>query len=66
VIKEIWMIEKMTADWNTSITSPIYKKGDAMDSGNYRGISLLCTTYKILSSIILNRLRPYVVDIIGD
>jgi hypothetical protein len=33
---------------------------------NYRGISLLPTTYKILSNILLSRLVPYAKEIIGD
>ena len=43
----------------------IYKKGLSVCS-NYRGISLLSTTYKILSNILLSRLTPYAEDIIGD
>ena len=31
-----------------------------------RGISLLPTTYKILSNILLSRLSPYTEEIIGD
>jgi len=31
-----------------------------------RGISLLPTTYKILSNILLSRLTPYAEEIIGD
>ena len=31
-----------------------------------RGISLLPTTYKILSDILLSRLTPYAEEIIGD
>jgi sorting nexin-29 len=45
---------------------PIYKKGDKTDCNNYRGISFLSTTYKILSNILLARLTPYVNEIIGD
>jgi hypothetical protein len=39
---------------------PIYK------TSNYRGISLLSMSHKILSSILLSRLSPYVDEIIWD
>ena len=45
---------------------PIYKKGNKTDCSNYRGISLLPTTYKILSNILLSKLTPYEEKIIGD
>ena len=48
------------------ITVPIRKKGDKTDCSNYRGISLLPTTYKILSNIMLSRLTPYAEEINGD
>ncbi|MBF6176823.1 hypothetical protein IU476_35740, partial [Nocardia blacklockiae] len=32
---------------------------------NYRGITLLSTTYKILCSILQDRIAPYAKDIIG-
>jgi hypothetical protein len=35
-------------------------------TSNYRGISLLSTSYKILSSILLSTLIPYADDIVGD
>jgi hypothetical protein len=35
---------------------PIYKKGDKTDFSSYRGKSLLPTTYKMLSNILLSRL----------
>jgi hypothetical protein len=40
---------------------PVHKKGD-----NHRGISLLSTSYKMLSNILLSRLGPYTEEIIGD
>jgi hypothetical protein len=52
--------------WKESIVVPIHKKGDKTDCSNYRGISLLSTSYKILSSILLSRLTPYADEIIGD
>jgi hypothetical protein len=39
---------------------------DKTDCSNYRGISLLSTSYKILSNILLSRLTPHVAEIIGD
>jgi hypothetical protein len=45
---------------------PIHKKGDKTDCSNYRGISLLPTSYKILLNILLARLTPYADGIIGD
>jgi hypothetical protein len=49
-----------------SIAVPIHKKGDKTECSNYRGISLLPTSYKILSNILLSRLIPYADEIIGD
>jgi retron-type reverse transcriptase len=45
---------------------PTHKKGDKTDCSNYRGISLLSTSYRILSNILLARLTPYADEIIGD
>jgi hypothetical protein len=52
--------------WKESIIVPAYKKSDKTDCSNYRGISLLSTTYKILSSILVWRLTQYVGKIIGN
>jgi hypothetical protein len=42
------------------------EKVDKTDCNNYRGISLLLSSYKILSNILLSRLSPYIDEIIGD
>jgi hypothetical protein len=52
--------------WKESIVVPIHRKGNKTDCSNYRGISLLSTSYKILSNILLSRLIPYADEIIGD
>jgi hypothetical protein len=49
-----------------SIIVPIFKKGDKIDYSNYKGISLLSTTNKLLSQILLSRLIPHAHEIIGD
>jgi len=48
--------EELPQQWNESNILPIYKSGNKTDSRNYRRISLLPTTYKIISSILLWRL----------
>jgi hypothetical protein len=56
LINSIWNKEELSAEWKGSILTPIYKKGDKTGCNNYTGISLLPTTYKILSKILLSRL----------
>jgi len=65
LIISIWNKEELSEEWKESIIVPIYKKGDKTDCSNYKGISLLSTTYKILSNILLSKLTPYAEEIIG-
>ena len=58
--------EELPEEWRESISVPIYRKGDKTDFSNYRGISLLSTTYQRLSKIVLSQLTPYAEEIIGD
>jgi hypothetical protein len=44
----------------------IYKEGDKTDCSNYKVMSLLPTTYKLLSIILLSSLLPYAEEIVGD
>jgi hypothetical protein len=53
-------------EWKESAIVHIYEKGDKTVCSKYRGISLLLTTYKILSNILLSRLTTYKEDITGD
>jgi len=66
LINSIWKKEKLHEEWKESIIVPVHKKGDKTDCSNYRGISLLPTTYKILSNILLSRLISFAKGIIGD
>jgi hypothetical protein len=45
---------------------PIHKNGDKTDCSNYQDISLLSTSYKILSHILLSKLTPNADEITGD
>ena len=66
LVLAIWKKEMLPVQWKESIIVPIYKKGEKTNCSSYRGISLLLTSYKILSNITLGRLTPYVDEIIGD
>ena len=66
IITKAWREERIPEAWNLSILCPIYKKGDIMNCGNYRGISLLDTSYKVLSNVLLNKLKPYGDEIVGE
>jgi hypothetical protein len=66
IIKQVWTKEEIPRQWTEAIICPVWKKGDKAKTENYRGISLLCTTYKVLFRILLNRLSPYVNEIIEE
>jgi len=66
LIISIWNKEEFPDEWKESIIVPIYKKGDKTYCNNYRGISLLLTTYKVMSNILLSKLIPYAEEVIGD
>jgi hypothetical protein len=60
LMNSVWNKEELLDQWKEYIIVPIQKKGDQTDCNNYRGISLLLTSYKILSNILLSRLSPYI------
>jgi hypothetical protein len=66
LIRLIWNKEELPHQWKELIVVHIHRKGDKTDSSNYRGISLLSTSHKILSNILLSRLILYAEEIIGD
>jgi hypothetical protein len=66
LINSIWNKEELPDQWKESIILPVHKKGDKTDCNNYHGISLLSTSYKIISNILLSRLSPYIDKFIGD
>ena len=66
LFQKIWDTLEMPEEWNLSMITPIYKKGDKKECKNYRGISVLNVAYKILSFILCERLKPFLSNIIGD
>jgi hypothetical protein len=66
LIKLIRNKEELSHQWKETIMVPIHKKGDKTGCRNYRGVSLLSTSYKILSNILLATLTAYADGIFGD
>ena len=66
LICNIWREENMPDPWRVGLIVPLFKKGDKMKCENYRGIRLLNVAYKVLSSIILERLKQYSEEILGE
>ena len=52
----IWRKEEFPEDWGKAIITPIYKKKDKLDCGNYRGISLLSHAGKVMTIILQRRM----------
>jgi hypothetical protein len=59
LINYIWNKEELPEQRKESIIVPVYNKGDKTD----QSISLLSTSYKIVSNILLSRLSPYTGEI---
>jgi hypothetical protein len=66
LINSVWNKEELPNQWKESIIVPIHKKGDKTDCNNYRGISLVLTSYKIVTNIFLSMSDLYIDEIIGD
>jgi len=50
----------MPCDWKKSIVVPLYKRREKNIMGNYKGISLLCTIYKVYAEMSRNRIKKEV------
>ena len=60
IVDRIWDRGELMKGWEIARIYPIYKAGDEETAINYRGISLLDTGYKILTSIIGGRLNRWI------
>ena len=57
ICQKIWEKKQWPDDWTRSLIIPLPKKGNLRQCGNYRTISLISHTSKIMLRVILNRLK---------
>ena len=62
----IWRKESFPTDWGRAIITPIFKKKDKLDCGNYRGIGLLSHAGKIFASILQRRILKKTEEILSE
>ncbi|ELU06792.1 hypothetical protein CAPTEDRAFT_40123, partial [Capitella teleta] len=53
-------LSKVPTQWKNVNVVPVFKKGDKSDVQNYRPISLLPCSSKVLERCIVNHIYPYV------
>ena len=59
-------MKRIPEEWKETIIVPIHKRGVRDRCKNYRGISLGNAAYKILSYIILGKIKLYIGKIMGN
>ena len=55
----IWRHGKVPQQWKDAVITVLHKKGDKMECGNYRGISLVSHAGKVLLKMVARRLSAY-------
>ena len=66
IIKMAWEIEEIPKEWTKSIIATIAKKGDQKECENYRTISMLNHTAKVMLNIVLERLQASVSPFLAE
>ena len=62
IYQQSWLTREVQDDWRITNVTPIYKKGQKGDPGNYRPVSLISILGKIMEPFILSALTGHVKD----
>ncbi|KFW70572.1 hypothetical protein AS28_01949, partial [Pygoscelis adeliae] len=62
IYQQSWLTGEVPDNWRLANVTPIYKKGQKEDPGNYRPVSLTSVSGKIMEQFILRVLTRHVRD----
>ncbi|KAK4828567.1 hypothetical protein QYF61_027657 [Mycteria americana] len=62
IYQQSWLTGEVPDNWRLANVTPIYKKGQKEDAGNYRPVSLTLVPGKIMERFILSALNKHVQD----
>ncbi|KAK4807856.1 hypothetical protein QYF61_007762 [Mycteria americana] len=60
--QQSWLTGEVPVDWRLANVTPIYKKGQKEDPGNYRPVSLTVVLGKVMEQIILSATTQHIQD----
>jgi len=60
LFQQIFKQHTIRKAWKQSIITPLFKKGSKTNPDNYRGITLLNTTLKLFTKVVLRKLLQYI------
>ncbi|GAB0181327.1 mitochondrial enolase superfamily member 1 [Grus japonensis] len=62
ISQQSWLTGEIPVDWRLANMTPIYKKGQKEDAGNYRPVSLTLVLEKVMELIILSAITRHIQD----
>ncbi|KFO92424.1 hypothetical protein N320_00828, partial [Buceros rhinoceros silvestris] len=62
IYQQSWLTGEAPVDWRLANVTPICKKGQKEDPGNYRPLSLTSVLGKVMEQIILSAITQHVQD----
>ncbi|GAB0175753.1 mitochondrial enolase superfamily member 1 [Grus japonensis] len=62
IYQQSWLTGEVPVDWRLASVTPIYKKGQKEDLGNYRSGSLTSVPGKVMEQIILSAITRHIQD----